>query len=209
MSYHDDLFPKDIAYGARGGPEFNTTVLELASGYEKRNQNWSKARARYNVTYGIRNPDQMTRLLNFFYARRGRAFSFPYFDHKDHMIKNQAIGVGDGSTRTFQIFKRYESGGFYYDRLITKLIPNTLKSVAVGGVVRNPNTYTVDPLTGTITFTGSTSNIPPVGAEIFISEVQFYVHVRFDTDLADIQLVTFGAESWTDIILIEIKEDVA
>src|SRR5690554_1675118 len=97
MSYHDDLFPIGIAYGARGGPQFNTTVLELASGYEKRNINWSKVRARYNVAYGIKKPQQMDLMLNFFYARMGRAYSFPYFDHKDHKVQGQVIGYGDGT----------------------------------------------------------------------------------------------------------------
>lgn len=201
MSYHDDLFPKDIAYGARGGPAFNTTVLELASGYERRNRNWKKVRARYNVAYGVRTPEQMDKLLNFFYARNGRAFSFPYFDWKDHTIKNQQLGTGDGTTRSFQIFKRYQSGGHYYDREITKIIPGSVGDIYVGGL---PNTeYTLDHLTGIITF----DDPPALDDPITLIECQFYVHVRFDTDFADIQLVTYQAETWTDIVLVEIKED--
>lgn len=200
-SFHNDVFPKDIAYGARGGPSFNTTVLELASGYERRNRNWKKVRGRYNVAYGVRTPEQMDNLLNFFYARNGRAFSFPYFDWKDHKIKLQDIGVGDGATRNYQIFKRYESGGFYYDREITKIVPNSITEVYVGGFPTVD--YTVDYLTGIITF-----NDPvPDGEVITLIECQFYVHVRFDTDMADIQLVTYEAESWPDIVLVEIKED--
>lgn len=209
MSYHDDLFPKDIAYGARGGPMFNTTVLELSSGYEKRNMNWAKVRARYNVAYGVRKPEQMDNLLNFFMARRGRAFSFPYHDWKDYKVINQQIGVGDGNQTQFQIVKQYISGGHGYNRLITKLSPGTIGNVMVNGVPRVLNGmgvdgYTVNNLSGIITFNQAPVNAHPV----ILTYVEFYVHVRFDTDFMDIQLVTYDAESWTDIFLVEIKEDV-
>lgn len=209
MSYHDDLFPLGIAYGARGGPMFNTTVLELASGYEKRNMNWSKVKARYNVMYGVKKPAQMTELLNFFYARRGRAYSFPFYDHKDHLITNQIIGKGDGVKKEFQIIKTYSSGGHSYERLITKLKPDTISGVTVGGVPRvlnsvDANGYTVDNLTGKITFVTA----PLAGTDIVVGSCEFYVHVRFDTDYMDIQLVTYDAETWADIFLVEVKEDV-
>lgn len=207
MAYHNDLFPLDIAYGARGGPMFNTTVLELASGYEKRNQNWQKVRARYNVTYGIRKPAQMTAFLNFFYARQGRAHSFPYLDPKDSDVENGQIGVGNGTT-TVQIKKRYTSGGFYYDREITKLAPGTLAGVAVDGVPHvlgggGADGVSVDELTGIMTFVTA----PILGAAITCTYMKFYVHVRFDVDYADIQHVTYQAEAWPDIFLVEIKED--
>lgn len=209
MSYHDDLFPKDIAYGARGGPMFNTTVLELASGYEKRNINWQKVRARYNVAYGAKQPHQMDALLKFFYARRGRAYSFPYHDWKDYKIEDQYLGEGDDVTREFQIIKTYSSGGHSYERLITKLAPGTISGLTASGVPYTLNDggaygYTVDLLTGMITF----NNPPPMGAPIFLGYVEFYVHVRFDTDYMDIQLFTYDAESWADIFLVEIKDDI-
>lgn len=209
MSYHDDLFPIGIAYGARGGPMFNTTVLELASGYEKRNINWSKVRARYNVAYGIKKPEHMDKMLDFFYARMGRAYSFPYFDWKDHKIEGQVLGYGDGVRREFAIFKRYESGGHFYDRQITKLKPDTIANVQVDGFPYTENGndefgYTADRFTGVITF----NQAPAQDVEVMLGYCEFYVHVRFDTDFMDIQLLTFEAEAWTDIFLVEIKEDV-
>lgn len=188
---------------------FNTTVLELSSGYEKRNQNWAKARARYNVAYGIKKPHQMDQLLNFFYARNGRAHSFPFFDHKDHVIDNQGLGIGDGVRTQFQLFKRYESGGHHYDRVITKIKPGTLGDIRVNGVPYilgdpGPMGFDIGLLSGIITF----NEAPPLDADISIDRVEFYVHCRFDTDFADIQLITYEAEAWFDIFIIEIKEDI-
>lgn len=208
QSFHDVVFPTDIAYGARGGPQFSTTVLTLASGHEKRNINWAKVRAQYNVAYGVKEPDQMTALNNFFMARWGRAYSFQYFDWRDHKIESLPLGTGDGSTKEFQIFKRYTSGGYSYDRQITKIKPNTIANVTVGGVSMilddaGANGYTLDRLTGKITF----KTAPATGAAIVLGYVEFYVHVRFDTDMMDIQLPTYNAEVWTDIILLEIKDE--
>ena len=37
MAFHEIRFPDDIAYGASGGPEFATTIVTMASGFEQRN----------------------------------------------------------------------------------------------------------------------------------------------------------------------------
>lgn len=208
MSYHDDLFPIGISYGARGGPQFSTTVLELASGYEKRNINWSKVKARYNVAHGVRTPEQMAELLNFFYARYGKAYTFPFLDHQDHKIVNQQLGIGDGATTSFQIYKRYQSKTYFYDRLITKLRPDTIGNVTVDGVPYvldsdDDNGYSLDMLSGQVVFKVA----PITDAVIVLTYIEFYVHVRFDVDYMDIQLVTYRAESWTDIFLVEVKEN--
>ena len=63
MSFHPVLFPVDISYGSAGGPQFSTDVVETISGFEQRNVNWSQARLRYNVAYGVRSAAQLETLL--------------------------------------------------------------------------------------------------------------------------------------------------
>jgi uncharacterized protein (TIGR02217 family) len=48
---HEVRFPDNIAYGARGGPEFATTVVATGSGHEKRNVDWSEARGHTACTF--------------------------------------------------------------------------------------------------------------------------------------------------------------
>ncbi|RQP03999.1 MAG: hypothetical protein D1H97_20275, partial [Paracoccus sp. BP8] len=93
--------------------------------------------------------------------------------------------------------------------LITKIRPNTLGQVLVDGVPRvpnvaTPNGFTINNQTGQITFVTA----PGLGQAIDITYLEFYVHVRFDVDFMDVQLVTYRAETWADIFLVEIKEDV-
>lgn len=54
MAFHEVRFPDDIAYGATGGPEYLTSVVSMASGYEQRNANWSAARGKWNVAPGLK-----------------------------------------------------------------------------------------------------------------------------------------------------------
>ena len=74
-SFHEVQFPCDISYGSSGGPEFSTDVVITHSGYEQRNINWSEARARYNVTHGVKTQSQLDVLIAFFRARCGRTAS--------------------------------------------------------------------------------------------------------------------------------------
>lgn len=196
--FHDVIFPTDISYGSSGGPAFSTTIKELASGHEQRNVNWSEARAKYDAKYGVKTLDQMQALVDFFFARNGRAYGFRYFDHVDHTVTNQQIGTGNGVNKAFQIIKRYEpSTGYFYDRVIRKPISGTT-TVTVNGT---PTTaFTVNNATGVITMT----NAPAVGAVVRAS-CQFHVPVRFDIDHLDVAFDDYNNLSVPSIPLVEIR----
>lgn len=205
MSFHDIRFPVEISYGSKGGPEFNTSVLELASGFEKRNINWSQVRARYDVAHGVKTMEQMEALRDFFYARQGKAYSFRFKDFLDFEIMNQQIGVGDGVTRKFQIYKTYTSGVNFYNRLITKIVQGTVGGVFVGATpVLNPETC-IDLNTGVLTLPPAI-NTPLVDVPVTVSYCEFDVHVRFDTDHFDATHDQWETMSWSSIPLVEIKE---
>ena len=44
-------FPDAVSYGCQGGPTWQTAVIAVASGHEARNQIWSAARHRYDVSH--------------------------------------------------------------------------------------------------------------------------------------------------------------
>lgn len=201
MSFHDVEFPRSISYGSLGGPQFNTTVLILSSGYEKRNINWAEVRATYEVSHAIKERSQIDVLLNFFYARQGRAYSFRFFDWADYQTGPQTLGVGDGVNKVFQLVKVYSSGSFTYTRDITKPITGTLENLALDAVTQNTD-FTVDYATGIVTFTTA----PGDGVEVTIDNVEFHVHARFDIDKMDITQDFWETMSWPSIPLVEVKE---
>lgn len=147
-------FPDDIATGAQGGPMYSTDLVTVASGYEKRNQNWSAARRKWDVGY-TRTQAQLETLVAFFHAMKGRANGFRFKDHADYAVSAAdgrigASAAGDGTPGPFQLVKRYTSGSSTTDRDIKK--PVTV-SVYRGGVLQTLTMhYTQDLTTGLITW---------------------------------------------------------
>lgn len=205
-TFHDVQFPSCISYGSSGGPKFNTTILELSSGYEKRNIVWSKVRAEYDVSHGIKTQEDMNALRAFFYARQGRAFSFRFKDWGDFALAQQSIGTTDGTTATFQIYKRYSSGATDYDRTVVKIVSGTV-IVKVNSVViaegAGVSEYQIDLLTGVITLgatlAATTGDDVEVGCE-------FDVPVRFDVDHLNARHDFYNVESWESIPLVEVRD---
>lgn len=208
-AFHEVLFPTDISYNSGGGPKWKTTVFTADSGYEQRNVDWSASRAEYDVSHGLKSQAQMDALTAFFYARRGRAYGFRFKDFNDFQIKQQVIGLGDGTKTAFQIIKSYvsssvDSGESYsYDRIISKPAYNTVSGVTVGIAVKVAGVdYEVDYTTGIITFVVP----PPIGAAVKIGAAEFHVPVRFDIDHLDAIHEYWNTQTWSSIPLVEVRD---
>src|SRR5256885_1044599 len=84
MSFHEILFPLDIALKSAGGPERKTEVVALGSGREERNARWAHSRRRYDAGYGVKTLDALSQVVAFFEERRGRLHGFRWRDRLDH-----------------------------------------------------------------------------------------------------------------------------
>ena len=211
MAFHDVRLPDDVERGAVGGPRFLTSVFELSSGQEKRNIRWSRTRSEWDIGYGITNKVNYDAVRDFFYAREGRAHSFRFKDWSDFELARQEIGTTDGSTATFQLFKRYSSGGINYDRILSK--PLASGGLAwVNGISQvvsydgTPSGLEVDinSLTGIITL-GAT-HAATTGQSIEI-QTEFDVPVRFDTDAFDLTLELINAAAIPQLPIIEVRDE--
>lgn len=198
MAFHNVRLPDDVERGAKGGPRFKTTVIPLSSGFEKRNQEWEQSRGEWDVGYGIQYKQDYNAVLNFFYARKGKAHTFRFKDWADFEMVKSFIALGDGSTTVFKTYKTYESGPHLHQRLITKLTGSQI--VYIDDVIV-PSGYTINLDTGVITF----SVAPALGVEITLT-TEFDCHVRFDTDQLDVASETFETGDIPDIKIIEMKE---
>src|SRR5438045_9447009 len=116
MSFHEILFPLDIALKSAGGPERKTEVVALGSGREERNARWAHSRRRYDAGYGVKTFEALSQVLAFFEERRGRLYGFRWRDRIDHSSAvpgsaiaptDQVIGTGDGVTGTVEHGKSY------------------------------------------------------------------------------------------------------
>lgn len=60
------------------------------------------------ISYSFLRPADLAQLRGFFLARKGRADDFLFDDRDDRQVTDQALGVGDGSTRVFQLVRTAE-----------------------------------------------------------------------------------------------------
>ena len=209
MNFHDVRYPTNLSFGSSGGPERRTEIVTLVNGYEERNSPWQDSRRHYDAGSGTRSPDDLDTLIAFFEARRGELFRFRWKDWSDFKTcrpslavgpLDQQIGVGDGSTRVFQLIKAYSSGGQSYTRTISKPVAGTAR-VAINGVVQTaPTQFTVDTTTGLVSF-----NLPPAAGLIITAGCEFDVPVRFDTDRISTSMATFQAGQIPSVPVIEVR----
>jgi uncharacterized protein (TIGR02217 family) len=198
--FHDTRFPTDISYGSEGGPEFSTEVVETASGAEYRNCNWEYPRERWNVAYGVREMGQLQLLSQFFYARQGKAHSFRFYNHDDHdAMASPTIKLTTAGK--YQLTKEYTSGGYTFVRKITKPLSETLL-VYVDGTLAQSTDWTLDSLTGIITFANGHH---PITNAVVTATFSFDVPMRFDIDHLPINLADYKARSVT-VPIIEVRE---
>lgn len=209
MSFHEVRFPTDLSFGALGGPERRTDVVELTSGHEERNSPWAHSRRRYDAGLGLRRLDDIEKLLGFFEARSGQLHGFRWKDWADFKsckpsatvaATDQVIGTGDGATTQFSLAKTYVSGSVSYTRPISKPVDGTVVVAVAGVELTQGADFDVDLVTGAVTLTVA----PATGAEV-TAGFEFDVPVRFDTDRVHVSIATFQAGQAPDVPVVEVR----
>lgn len=192
MASHAVRLPDRFSRGALFGPGFATKITETDSGAESRIQRYpAGGRRRFNLSRAIDNLDSLRELMEFYIVRDGARISFRTKDWSDYATtptwtthrdaddavteNDVVIGVGDGTTQTFPMVKKYTSGDYTVIRALTKIVEDTML-VALDGVTTG-FAFTVDIETGYITITPA----PGSGVEI-TAGCEFDVPTRFEED---------------------------
>lgn len=190
-------FPINISEGSSGGPGFKTLIFAGSQGHEQRTPVWSRAQAKYDVSYGIRDTEDMDIVRAFFYECRARAVGFRYKDWADYRMTDAVIGTGDAITTVFKLVKTYGSTNAY-TRRIFKPVSGTVV-VYVDGVEQSSG-VTIDYTIGKVTF-----DTPPGDGLDVTATCEFDVPVRFDIDEMNAAFEGYQSENWQSIPLVEIK----
>ncbi len=211
MAFHEVRFPVNVSLGASGGPQRKTDVVMLASGREERNALWADSRRRYDAGYGVKSPNDLHAIIEFFEARNGRLHGFRWKDWADYKsvapqsatsMLDQTIGTGNGVTAAFQLVKAYTSGGVTWTRTITKPVGGSVL-VSVNGVAKTAGAqFNVNTATGVVTFTAG--NIPANG-HVVRAGFEFDVPARFDDDALSVRLLHAHAGDIVSIPIVEIR----
>lgn len=209
MAFHEVSFPRNLSFGAIGGPERRTEIVTLASGHEERNTPWAHARRRYDAGMGLRSLDDLETLIAFFEARGGQLHGFRWRDWADYKscspsrdpdAGDHVIGHGDGATREFQLVKRYRSGPHSYDRPITKPLRSSVRVALSDDRLESKVHWSVDETTGIVRFT-----TPPGRGARITAGFLFDVPVRFDTDSIQVSVASFQAGEVPGVPVVEVR----
>lgn len=204
MAFHDIRFSEHVSRGATTGNSRPGEIVSFRSGREKRNYPTRTFRRKFNIGYGMRNLDDLYDVYTFFTERGGSEHSFRFKDWSDYKsckpngvvsASDQPLGLGDGVKTEFQIIKSYGS----FVRVITKIVADT-DLVAVGGSPRIRGfDYTINLLTGAITFTTA-----PLSGQSVTCGFEFDVPVRFEDADFDVNVEHFNAGESPNIVLREV-----
>lgn len=174
MSTINDYIEKCPSFGWQGGPEFNTRIVELANGRERRNAQWSNARHKYTIPFNNITKDEYRAIKQMFYSAKGMNNQFRHIDVLDDTAEDASFGVGDGVRTSFQLMKISEVDGVFYERRVYAIRKGSTPVVMVNGA---PATATFDFLRGIVIF----ASAPPDGSELTWTG-EFDVWVRFNQD---------------------------
>lgn len=218
MPFLDIYMPEGVpGYPCISAPRTKTTIQVNAGGNERRNQDWDHPLHSYILPEAIaRQWAVVEDLKKHWLITKGPYYSFAWRDPLDFTsgdldapnpatdptpgMEDQALGIGDGFTDSFQLKKRYTYGSQNYDRTIHLPVLSSVV-VAIDSVVVGENDYTVSRPGGVVTF----DTPPTIGAEITAGFL-FDVEVRFESDDAfEGILRSWQAGGFADITLIEVR----
>jgi uncharacterized protein (TIGR02217 family) len=167
------------AFGWQGGPEFNTRVVPLKNGHERRNANWEEARHRYILPFkNIKSSDYLAQIKAAFFAMRGQTYSFLVKDHSDYQATMESLGTVPSGTTPIQLTKVSDFNGVItYTRTITKPVLSGFTMYQDAGSGPIAKAGTLNTTTGLFTPTTSWTS----GATAYWTG-EFRVPVRFATD---------------------------
>lgn len=199
MSFINERLLEKVAYGFHGGPTWSTTRVRLLSGRRKFNAERSQYLLRLTAPFQNIKEIHHDIVLAQYNACLGPIHSFRFKNPNDYQLNDVVIGTAvGGAGETMQIVKPYSFAGTTLNKDITKPVDSTVYTNAVPLSVTEddvPLAFTVDYLTGILTFTSTVGKVIRVTGE-------FDVPVYFDDDALDVAFSTHGALN-TEIVLME------
>lgn len=121
-TFHDVRLDPKISFGATGAPRFKVNVFSTTGGHSARLTPWDEDRPEYDVAEGLKDFEDFKNILDFFYARYGKAYAFRFRDWQDYNMSGTEGGVDqtpDGIITLFNLVKKYTSGPNTFYRQIT------------------------------------------------------------------------------------------
>lgn len=172
MTFIDKRLPEKYALQAVATDDWQAEIVVALNRRESRNLPSENPRLEWDLSVSAKTSAEREELRAWFMAMNGPIHSFAFRDPGDHCASRGQIGVGDGTTKTFQLTKAYAVGSATYIRPITRPIVASV-GVWVNGIEQSSG-WSAGRTTGGVTFT-----VAPAGSAIIEAACEFDVPVRF------------------------------
>lgn len=180
-------------------PMWSTAVATAVSGRERSRQNWSYPKWLFKLKYEVLRDyaatPEFARLNGFFNLQAGRKGTFSYFDPDDNLVTDRAFGVGDGTTKTFQLVRQGGVGAMSFIEPVRSILGTP--KVSIGAT--NTTAFSLG-TRGALTFTSA----PPSG-QVLTWSGQFMFLVRFNQDQLDPEQLMAKLWALSGLELITVK----
>ena len=179
------IFPAlpGLAWSVTKSPTFQTRIQRAVSGRELRALDYPYPLWQFTLVFDFLrdNPaagyDELRTLMGFYMLCQGAYGTFLFQDPSDDRVSGQQIGTGDAITTVFQLQRamgRTLPGGGFSEPIVA---PNVLSEVYLNGIFQDPVTYSVDLMTGLVTF-----NTAPASGLTITADYSYYFRCRFIDD---------------------------
>ena len=202
---------RGLAWEYTLSPTFSTGVQQATSGREVRAAYWSAPLWKLSLTYEFLRDDgqhvdangysQLQQLIGFFLARQGSFDSFlidvAQLTRKplDSTVNGQPIGIGDGSTTSFQLVRNV---GGYLEQVQSPAGQSA--TVYVAGVKKTQGTdYTI--ANGIVSFA-----VAPAASAAITADFQWLWRVRFAADVIDFDNFMYLLWECKKLDLIQVRQ---
>lgn len=166
MAFFESQFPTNaLLNGFSWNPFFHNTNVGFGSGSQQRNKDWSTPLGMGHFDYFCDETLKNT-IQAFFMNVAGGFDGFRAKIWADYSLTSQLLGVSDGSTTIFQIYKTYTTGARSLNKNIYKPITGiTMVEGATFGAAVSFTNFTVSTTTGLLTLTAQ----PTTGHSMWIT----------------------------------------
>lgn len=194
------VLDETMAYGfksAAGG--WSTSVVPLSGGQETRNQSWVVPRRRYEFAFANKPLTDIRAIAAFVDDRRGMLHAWLLKDWLNYQLTSEIILTAAGGETTAQIIQTVGPSNAF---------ARSINHIKAGTLVVRKNLTTLTLTTHyTVSATGLITFVTPLAAADSIAvTAEFYIKVRFETDMLGPTLEYFNTANISGISAIEVLE---
>lgn len=198
MSHRRAFIKACETFGWTGGPGFDTRIVQMANGRERRNANWDQPQHSFLLPYGNIDEAAYTSILQMFLNVRGRNDAFLYRNRLNFRATDELFAVAEPGQTEFQLSKLSTiAGATYLMQVHALLVPDPNDSAIA---VEYDPTITVNgaPTTSFVTDHDRARVVfaPMTGGEVLRWSGQFSHWVRFGSDKFDMTIENKGPKGF-------------